>query len=1131
MKKKHISVLLALALLVSVFALTMLGASAEEGHSHCVCGGVGKLGDHECGEAVEWTAIGSADELTAMLVTSTGDEDGKGNSSFLRFADDYDTGYYYLTADISITKVIEIHQADDIHLCLNGHTLTHTSSTGNSPWRVWGKLSISDCSAGGTGKIISYKNAPMIYMMDNYASDSGIYVNIYGGTIEYAATKASSNVGVLRIGAGSGTVPCVVNLYNGTITGGKGASGGNVNLTSSGSVLNMYGGAITGGTASGSERNNNSGGNIFMTKGKFHMYGGAVSGGTCTKTDTASTTGYGNDIYMTDAVLEVLLDGSVGSMDIGVYGAPQLKLGENFACTGTITLDAYSENVTAVTSGVTHANAGCFAAADAENDQVVHFDGKILLCPAGSRFGCVCGGAMQGSEDHTCELLAWTPLTKDVFDTWTENTGDAGSRVSVEGNYYLTSDLEIDKGIRGTAAFNLDLNGYTLTRSDTADVTGEVTLRVASEINICDSSYDPAAEDYTGLFKGRIQSKGSSHIIAVGGNGTLSIYGGNVGDGNGKANTINLGSSTAKLYLYNGVVIGNTISSSNGANIGMTSGAVMNMYGGVVTGGSAYRGGNIAITNDSCSFTMNGGLITGGKATQNTAERGGGNIFSVGTVTITGGTISGGTAGSTTTNNGYGGSIHNCGGTLTITGGTFTNETATATAGYGGVIYSTGTMSISNVTITGGNASKSPSGGCVAVAGGTATITNSTLNAGWGSRGAIVNLSTAGSKLTITDSTLNGLTWENPYNDNGTDKVGNSVWVEGGTLKLVGDVKITGDACDLACGDVRFDPNIAIDISELETQEPISVRTQDRDPFENAMYAGDNDDVILTSDNVYLCAVYSDSYYHIRLAAIVGYDADGVMTVGCNSWADAMAADVTVYQMQTALDGGEITKAISLDLNGQTVTNVTIPADVTVQLYDTATDDFTGEYGCLSGTVEGTINTYTTANDAKYLVVCENGAYSAHCYDVVLTHVSLDPTNDALGYKAQLKGDEVVIAHVNSFGFNLWVDGGQVKTYAKEGTFVSDQVLTLRLKNIMKANGGEKNINANAFITFDVEDGIDKSDDHATSMKAAIEAVNAAVSADPSVYTEAQMLAVQEFVNTYAEAMASWQTEAIEEWS
>ena len=242
--------------------------------------------------------------------------------------------------------------------------------------------------------------------------------------------------------------------------------------------------------------------------------------------------------------------------------------------------------------------------------------------------------------------------------------------------------------------------------------------------------------------------------------------------------------------------------------------------------------------------------------------------------------------------------------------------------------------------------------------------------------------------------------------------------------------------------------------------------------------------------------------------------------------AASVETETGVYDYQTtdeAIANCDASETIILDLKGQAVT-LDIPGNL--KLIDSANDDYTTQTGTFTGTVSGEIYNQVDANGNHYLVVENEGVYSAHRYDVVLTHVSLDAANDALGYKAEFFGDDVAKSQVVSIGFNLWVNENNAITRAVNGQTAA----TLRLKNILANNGGEMVINGNAFVTFQTADPA-TSTDYSTTMKAAVEAVETAMEADPAAYSAQQIQAVQGLLNRFENAVQGWNIDTILAWT
>jgi len=219
----------------------------------------------------------------------------------------------------------------------------------------------------------------------------------------------------------------------------------------------------------------------------------------------------------------------------------------------------------------------------------------------------------------------------------------------------------------------------------------------------------------------------------------------------------------------------------------------------------------------------------------------------------------------------------------------------------------------------------------------------------------------------------------------------------------------------------------------------------------------------------------------------------------------------TVQILKDSDEAITISGDVIIDLAGNNLSSVTVESG-NLQLIDTV--------GNGTANVTGVVKTFTEEDGKNYLVVGENGVYSAHAYSIAITHISLDPAKDALGYKAQVCGDEVVRSHVQNIGFNLWLDGGKVKTYEKEAANV-----TLRLKNILANKGGEMNINATAFVTLALgeETSTKTWPQQTTTMKQTLQLVNAAW-AD---YTQTQRNAVKALCDQYYATVSAWELDNI----
>jgi len=260
----------------------------------------------------------------------------------------------------------------------------------------------------------------------------------------------------------------------------------------------------------------------------------------------------------------------------------------------------------------------------------------------------------------------------------------------------------------------------------------------------------------------------------------------------------------------------------------------------------------------------------------------------------------------------------------------------------------------------------------------------------------------------------------------------------------------------------------------------------------------------------YTCSVCGHSYTEAidaltGIATVNGqtYDSLTEAVENANGNVIALLTDVT--------DSTSIAANVTIDLAGKTLKNVTVAEGYTLTLIDTENDDYAGNG---YAEVNGDVNTYANVNGKDYIVVSDNGKLSAHRYAVVIDYISLKPDADALGYRATVMGDETVQSAVTGYGFDMSVADGKVVTYEKDVAPTNGK-FTLRLKSIMASDGGEKSINAVAFVKFGTQTVESKM--QTTTMKATILAVNGM-----TTLTETQKAAVGQYYDTFRAVMAPW---------
>ena len=289
--------------------------AVEGTHSHPICG------DKSCtthGEQT-WTAVSSLDGLVAGRK-------------------------YYLTQDVTLDKT---WQPANIFLCLNGHKITGADGKAVIDLAIT-TFTLTDCK--GTGKITHASGG----------TGCGVYIsggtfNMYGGSITgNTATDGRGRGGGVYVTSGGGAFK----MFGGSITGTKATDGGGVYVN--GGSFTMSGGSITGNKADGTgggvcvnydgtfNMSNNScitgntayhGGGVYVARtpdsnnykpGNFAMSSGTIGG---TATNDANQAEYGGGVYVAGTF--TLTGGSItGNKTNGNGGGVYVNADSTFTVSG-----------------------------------------------------------------------------------------------------------------------------------------------------------------------------------------------------------------------------------------------------------------------------------------------------------------------------------------------------------------------------------------------------------------------------------------------------------------------------------------------------------------------------------------------------------------------------------------------------------------------------------------------------------------------------------------------------------------------------------------------------------------------------------------------------------------------------
>lgn len=688
-------------------------------------------------------------------------------------------GHFYLTGNVTLTDDIELVENDDLVIDLRGCTIT--AATGKRAFTIGENehLSICDTTASATawGKVIGSS-------LPADATDN------YGGTI--------------YIAAGS------FDLHSGEITGGSAIRGGNIYLTTDG-TMNIKGGKITAGTSTGTTGSSAStsgrGGNIYQNSGTTTISGdAAIVGGQVFK--STGNSGRGGNIFINGGTVilkgQATVTGGQTDADGGniFVNAATLKIQEN-ATISSGTATARANNVYVMYSTL-EMSGGTIDAGEVTTGTSIYTNGTpgsgaaILNITGGTINGGVVtlfGGEQAADPENNKEYVDYrSQVTISDATLNCELYVSRASKLEISGNTVIQK-LTLADGYYITAVGALGTDA-----SIKINKTEGVFTDVLANANDVVSFFDAVEDGYNAA----VTTDGKLEIVE-------DTTGGNTPGGEPEnptfdcehcddanivwtpwdANTVvDDAIVSGHYYLTENVTVGetnigiaadqNVVIDLNGKTITASAASrAFYVYGtlsiqdssaektGAIVGGtvSGANGGTIYVTTNA-TFNLYSGTIRGGSAQR------GGNIYvgaSGTTFNMYGGAVIGGTADQslttgTSTTNGRGGNIFGNGGAVNIERGTISdgvtllNSAGKGSSWAGNILMNGGTLTVKEgVVIENGTAK---AGANLYLVAATLNMTGGQINGGVATDGRTVCITgtnaAGGATMNISGGTFNG---------------------------------------------------------------------------------------------------------------------------------------------------------------------------------------------------------------------------------------------------------------------------------------------------------------------------------------------------------------------------------------
>ena len=175
MKKRILSIVLSIVMLVSLLPTTALALETPSHTDHCVCGGSVTAGDH-------------THDAAASTWKAWNGEDASAFTGGIQL----NAGNYYLTGNLTLSETIRI--SGTVNLCLNGHSIT-TSETNAINVSSGTTLNICDCSEEGLGSISTTGDGSEGDVIYNYYGTVNVYDQFVTASVGWSAPAGAPFTG------------------------------------------------------------------------------------------------------------------------------------------------------------------------------------------------------------------------------------------------------------------------------------------------------------------------------------------------------------------------------------------------------------------------------------------------------------------------------------------------------------------------------------------------------------------------------------------------------------------------------------------------------------------------------------------------------------------------------------------------------------------------------------------------------------------------------------------------------------------------------------------------------------------------------------------------------------------------
>ena len=223
----------------------------------------------------------------------------------------------------------------------------------------------------------------------------------------------------------------------------------------------------------------------------------------------------------------------------------------------------------------------------------------------------------------------------------------------------------------------------------------------------------------------------------------------------------------------------------------------------------------------------------------------------------------------------------------------------------------------------------------------------------------------------------------------------------------------------------------------------------------------------------------------------------------------------------------ELSDDLYVDLAGYELTGTIKTNGFKIYGMDSSTDGYTceeiGYMNCADETGKALTPVAYFKSDIsgsmkRYMAIDHGDHYTFHRFYLAVTHKTLRPTTGGIGYKAVFYGDEMVIANLQGFGFNVQL-GQNTPHMVTKSTIVSGKTITLRIDNYNVEKHGQTELYASAVLVL--KDGsVIEGTKCVMTLRTLLEELNA----KHNTLSATQLAAVTDFIKKF-DIIATWKVE------